>query len=216
VNEPPDGLRDYQAWHRAYDNPESGLSWRLTMVQSYLRGALNHHAGDVRVLSVCSGDGRDLIEVLAGRPDSSRVTATLVELHPQIAQAARDAAAAAGLSGIEVRTADAGTTDSLVGAVPADVVLLVGIFGNISDDDVQRTVTAAPQLCAAGATLLWSRGRDDGDRNDSVRRWFAEAGFDELAYSTHDVGGRPALGAMRYTGPTQALQEGLRLFTFLR
>jgi hypothetical protein len=211
-----DGLRDYEAWHGAYDDPDSGLSWRLRTVQRYLSDALDEHPGPVRVLSVCSGDGRDLIGVLSGRPDAARVTATLVELHPQIAQAARDAAAAAGLSGVDVRTADAGTTDAFAGAVPADVVLLVGIFGNISDDDLRGTIAAAPQLCAAGATLLWSRGREAGDLNDSVRRWFGEAGFEEVAYETHDADGRPALGVMRYAGPTRGFETGLRLFTFLR
>ena len=209
-------LRDYEAWHGAYDDPGSGLSWRLRTVQRYLEAALDHHAGPVRVLSVCSGDGRDLIGVLAGRRDADRVSATLVELHPQIAQAARDSAAAAGLTGVAVRTQDAGVTDAFTGAVPADVVLLVGIFGNISDDDLQRTIAAAPQLCAPGATLLWSRGRDEADLNHSVRGWFSQAGFDELAYDTQDAGSRPALGLVRYTGEPQPLQPGLRLFTFLR
>ena len=210
-------LRDYQAWHGAYDDPDSALSWRLRTVQGYLARALDEHPGPVRALSVCSGDGRDLIGVLAARDDADRVSATLVELHPQIAQDARDAAAAAGLSAVEVRTADAGSTDAFVGAVPAEVVLLVGIFGNISDADLQRTIALTPELCAPDAIVLWSRGRDDEDRNDEVRAWFAEAGFDELAYDTHDAhGSRPATGLMRYAGPQQPLVPGRRLFTFLR
>ncbi|BEP13048.1 hypothetical protein acdb102_13590 [Acidothermaceae bacterium B102] len=209
-------LRDYQNWHRAYDDPDSALSWRLRTVQAYLRTALDHHPGTLRVLSVCSGDGRDVIGVLSGRDDADRVSVTLVELHPQIAQDARAAAAAAGLNRIDVRTADAGNTDAFVGAVPADVVLLVGIFGNISDADLQQTIALSPELCTPGATLLWSRGRDDEDRNDAVRGWFAAAGFDELAYDTHDTVSKPALGMMRYTGPSQPLVPGRRLFTFLR
>lgn len=39
-------------------------------------------------------------------------------------------------------------------AVPADLVLLCGIFGNIPDADVQATVRAAPQLCAPGAEVV--------------------------------------------------------------
>ena len=31
-------------------------------------------------------------------------------------------------------------TDAYTGAVPADLVLLVGIFGNITPADIQRTV----------------------------------------------------------------------------
>jgi hypothetical protein len=210
------GLRDYDAWHELYDDPTSGLSWRLDRVQAHLSNALERRPGPFRIVSACAGDGRDVIGVLTGRADADRVQAVLVELHPAIAGRARDTAAAAGLTGVEVRTADAGTTDAYVGAVPADLVLLVGIFGNISDDDLWQTIDASPQLCAPEATLIWSRARDDGDRNSQIRARFAAAGFAEVAYETRDQDGLPTLGVVRYTGPPVDLVRGRPLFTFLR
>ena len=209
-------MRDYQSWHRAYDDPDSGLSWRLRVVQGYLRQALDRHPGPIRLLSVCSGDGRDVIGVLAGRDDADRVTATLIEIHPKLAEQARESARAAGLDRLEVRTADAGNTDAYAGAVPADVVVLVGILGNISDADLAGLISGSAQFCRPGATLLWSRGRDRDDRNDIVRERFAAAGFTELDYATRDFGSRPALGAMRYDGAPEPLRPGRRIFTFLR
>jgi hypothetical protein len=154
---------------------------------------------------------------LNGRDDTAdRVRAVLLELHPGIADRARAAAAAAELVGVEVRTVDAGTTDAYAGAVPADIVLLVGIFGNISDHDLWRTIEFAPQLCAPGAVLFWSRGRDEGDLNAEVRARFAAAGFLELAYETLERDGMPALGVVRYDGPPVDLVPGRRLFTFIR
>lgn len=44
-----------------------------------------------------------------------------------------------------------------VGVVPADLLPLCGIFGNIIDDDVERTVRAVPSLLAAGGTVIWTR-----------------------------------------------------------
>lgn len=38
---------------------------------------------------------------------------------------------------------DASVTSAYVGAVPADLVLLCGIFGNISDADIRATVAMA-------------------------------------------------------------------------
>ncbi len=210
------GLRDYEEWHRPSDDPGSSLSWRLRRVQAHVSDALDQRSGPVRVLSACSGDGRDVIGVLAGRPDADRVRAVLLELHPGIAEQARVAATAARLPGVEVRTVDAGMTDAYAGAVPADLVLLVGIFGNISDEDLWRTIDAAPQLCAPGATLLWSRGRNQADLNTEVRARFAAAGFSELVYETLEQDGMPALGVVRYAGPPVDLMPGRRLFTFLR
>ncbi len=208
-------MRDYEEWHRQYDDPDSDLSWRLRTVQGYLGRVLDRYPGPIRVLSCCSGDGRDLLEVLAHRADAERVSAVLVELHPAIADRARRAAAGSAAR-IEVRTADAGVTDTYLGAVPADVVLLVGVLGNISDADLARTIATAPALCRPAATLLWTRARAGEDLNDTVRARFAAAGFTELDYATLDTGSWPAVGVVRYDGPPMSLATGERLFTFLR
>jgi hypothetical protein len=208
-------LRDYEEWHKAYDDPSSGLSWRLRTVQRLIGNALDGHPGPIRILSACSGDGRDLLDVLKGRTDSDRVAATLVELHPAIAGQARESGAATA-SGMEVRNADAGLSDSYHDAVPADLVLLVGIFGNISDADIERLIATTPQFCNHGSTVLWSRGRDPEDRNDLVRATFRAAGFSEIDYVWKDIDNLPAVGAVRYGGQPQPLVMGRRLFTFLR
>lgn len=208
-------MRDYEEWHKAYDNPNSGLSWRLRIVQHAIEKALDEHPGPMRVLSSCSGDGRDLLGVLQGRPDADRVVATLIELHPAIARRARESAKDT-MSNIDVRTADAGLADSYQDAVPADLVILVGIFGNISDADIGRLIATAPQFCDHGATVLWSRGRVPEDRNDFVRATFRSEGFSEIDYIWNDVGHLPAVGVVRYEGEPQTFVRGQRLFTFLR
>ena len=210
-------LRDYDAWHRQYDDPGSGLSWRLRQVQTWIGDALDATPGSCRVLSLCSGDGRDIVGVLSDRPDAERVSAVLVELHPEIAQRARESALTAGLTGVTVRTADAGTTDAYADAVPAELVLLVGIMGNIPDEDLWRLIDASPELCAPGARLIWTRGRDEEDLNDQVRARFSATGFAELAYATLDhPDGRIGLGLVRYDGPAVALEPGRQLFRFVR
>jgi hypothetical protein len=215
-------MRDYERWHDQYDDPSSALSWRLGIVRAAIEADLDRRDGPVRVLSVCSGDGRDLLGVLAERSDADRVAATLLELHPAIAQRAQDAAAA--FPGVEVRTVDAGDVSSYLGAVPADLVLLVGVLGNLSPADLRGTIAAAPQFCAPGATLLWTRGLSGDASNDAVRRAFAEAGFVELDYREFDDiedgadadRTRTAVGVVRLAGDPEPLQPGRRLFTFIK
>ena len=208
-------LRDYDDWHHRYDDPDSDLSWRLRTVQTHIRRVLDERTGPVRVVSACAGDGRDILGVLDERADAARVSATLVEVHPEIAKRARQAAAELP-SHIEVRQRDAGDSDAYLGAVPADLVLLVGILGNVTRDDLVRTIRTAPQLCAPGATLIWTRARDIGDLNPLVRSEFASAGFAELSYEALDAGSRPAVGVVRYDGPPLPLAPGWRVFTFTR
>jgi hypothetical protein len=211
-------MRDYLKWHEAYDDPASDLSWRLRQVQAHIRSALDQMHGDGTVLSLCAGDGRDVLQVLAERDDSSRIQTTLIELHPILAQRAREFAAASRLPNVTVRTVDAGNSTAYAGAAPADLVIMIGIFGNISDDDVRRTIMTAPQLCRQGAMLLWSRATSADDANSLVRGGLPAAGFVELDYREFDQGGseRAALGSARYDGLPQPLITGQQLFTFAR
>lgn len=209
-------LRDYEAWLNRYEDPSSPLSWRLALIQGWLRSELDERAGNVSVVSACAGDGRDIIDVLAARDDADRVSAVLLESHPGVADRAQARAARSHLNGVTVRTCDAADTTNYVDAVPADVVLMVGMFGNMSHEDVFTTIAATPQFCASGAALIWSRGRDRDDINSDVRSAFAEAGFTELDYQGSDQRTLPAAGIVRYEGPAASLVEGRRLFTFWR
>jgi SAM-dependent methyltransferase len=205
--------RDYEEWHRDYDDPSSSLSWRLRAVQAVIEDTLDERPGEVSVLSLCAGEGRDVLEVLSRRDDAHRVAVTLVEIHPRIADRARRLAARTDAK-VDVRVADAGCTDTVGDVVPADLVLLIGILGNISRADLDATISATPGLCRHGTKLLWSRAREPSDLNAEVRRRFAVAGFAELDYLTLERGSRPAVGVVRYDGSPQPLAAGRRLFTF--
>jgi hypothetical protein len=206
--------RDWVEWHRDYDDPGSLLSRRGKLVQGHLRAELERApAGDVRLVSLCAGQGRDVIGVLTGHPRRHDVRARLVELDERNVAVARQAAQAAGLAGVEVLQADAGVTDACAGAVPAQVVLACGIFGNISDGDIRATVAALPSLCAPGALVLWTRHRRPPDLTPAIRSWFAEAGFREEAFDV-SPDGFMSVGAHRLAGEPAPLVLGRRLFTF--
>ena len=87
------GQRDWVEWHRDYDDPGSLLSRRVELVQGHLRGELERApAGDVRLISLCAGQGRDVIGVLTGHPRRDDVRARLVELDERNVALARQAA----------------------------------------------------------------------------------------------------------------------------
>jgi hypothetical protein len=56
--------RDWAEWHRDYDDPGTLLSRRGELVQGHPRAELERApAGDVRLISLCAGQGRDVIGV---------------------------------------------------------------------------------------------------------------------------------------------------------
>src|SRR3954470_18057766 len=114
-------MADWQAWDGADADPSAGLSQRLRAGQDAIRSSLRSQpAGSVRLLSMCAGQGHDVVGALADEPRRGDVTGFLVELDPDNAALAADALQQAGLTGLDVRVGDAGWTDSYVDAVPAD------------------------------------------------------------------------------------------------
>ncbi|HWF20706.1 MAG TPA: hypothetical protein VG226_01060 [Acidimicrobiales bacterium] len=205
---------DWHAWHRTYDQPGSGLYDRLLTVQGHLSDALDQlPSGPVRLISICAGQARDVVGVLQDHPCAGDVVGRLVELDERNAAEAREALAAIGVDGIEVATADAGRSDAYLGAVPADVVLACGVFGNISDEDIATTIGLLPGLCAPGAWVIWTRGRFQSDLNPAIRGWFAQHGFDELAFSF--VGESMGVGVHRFEGAWTPIPGGTQLFRFV-
>lgn len=180
----PDGRTDWLAWHRAYDDPGSVLSRRLVLVQAELAAALDvAPAGTLRLLSICAGDGRDVLGVLARHPRGPQVEATLVEQHPTLAAAARDAARELGLDQVRCEQGDAGLGRWYAAARPVEVLVACGVFGNVDAEDLHRAIVAFASVVGAGGDLIWTRHRRPPDQTPAIRRWLSESGFDEVTFT---------------------------------
>ena len=201
---------DWQTWHNDYDHPNSWMAKRLKDVQQQIKETLTESPpGQLSIISLCAGQGRDLLEVLPTHPRRNDIQARLVELDPRNTAIAT----AANTPGVEVVTADASWTDHYLDRTPADLVLLCGIFGNITDDDIHRTISFCPQLCKTGGTVIWTRHRDAPDRVPRICEWFEEIGFERRWLSDQDA--EYGVGVHRFTNEPRPLVAGQRMFTFV-
>jgi predicted kinase len=204
----------WSEWHRLYADPNSRLSLRLRAVQTRIQEALDDcPAGDIRVVSLCAGQGQDLLGVLQHHVRRDDVLARLVELDEHNVAIARTTAQATALPRVEIVAGDASQIDLYVGTLPADLVLVCGVFGNISDADIARTIAYMPQLCAPGATVVWTRHLAPPDLTPAIRQWFIDAEFKELGFET--VANTFGVGASRFAGGPAELEPGVRLFNFI-
>jgi hypothetical protein len=206
---------DWVAWHEEYADPGSPLSRRLLVVQEQIRRALpaRRPSGRLRVISLCAGRGEDLIGVLARYPHRERVWVRMVELDGVNVAAMRARARAAGVQ-LDIVQVDAAQSSVYAAIAPADLVLVCGVFGNISPEDVGFTIRSLPQLCRTGATVIWTRSRRPPDLTPQIRRWLAGAGFEETAFVAPD-GMVFSVGSSRFLGVPQPLGRD-RLFSFRR
>jgi len=87
---------DWVKWHERYENSPS-LAARLEIVRAHIASCLdNCGPRPIQVLSVCAGDGRDLLWALRDHPRVQDVRACLVEVNPELVQRGEAAVRAAG------------------------------------------------------------------------------------------------------------------------
>lgn len=198
-------------WHRNYDSPDSSHSRRRRIVQAFLRAALRQHESpDFSLLSLCAGDGRDIEGVL--KPTHSLgARVVLVEIDGELAERARSVTRS--MPQVDVREGDAGQLETISDVVPVDVLLLGGVLGNLHVEEAARLIRVLPSLITERGFVVWTRGRADPDPRPTVRGWFEEAGFQELAFV-----GEPepfGVGLSRLRGMSQTFEPApSRLFTF--
>jgi hypothetical protein len=193
--------RDWVAWHGDYEDPTSQLSQRLVIVANMIRSFLDDAApGPIRALSLCAGDARDITSAAADHPRTHDLSVVLVEFDAELAEMARARIASVGING-EVRCADAGNTSVFADVLPVDLLLLVGIFGNIADADIQRTIHAIPMLCTPSAAIIWTRHRRPPDITPQVREWFNDVGCTSIGFESPG-NGKFAVGSERVGAST--------------
>ncbi len=209
-------------WHERYEDPSSKLSRRLRAVQSMVGAALDDlppdpRAEPIRIVSLCAGQGRDVIDVVASHPLGPEVSALLVELDPALVAFARARAAAAGAGVVErirIVEGDASQCRWYTDDVPADIVLVCGVFGNISAADITATIKAMRGFCAPGGHVVWTRHRLPPDATPAIRAQFAAAGFTELCFEASEDSVM-TVGHHRLDGPTATFDPGQVLFDFV-
>lgn len=96
-------MKDWYQWHQPYTDRDSALSRRLRIVQSHIAAWLDERPEPLlTVVSACAGQGRDLLEVLAPRPDAARVRATLIEYDERNVAAGRERIRQLGLAAVSM------------------------------------------------------------------------------------------------------------------
>lgn len=203
----PNTATDLLAWHTAYDDPRSPLGSRLAIVQSHLRRALaSQPAGRIALLSICAGQGHDVIGVLADHPRAADVHAHLLDPDPRNCEQARAVVESEGLGNVEVARSDVWAPATYGNRDPVDIVLAVGLFGNVPERHLPPTIARLSGVCNPGATIIWSRHRRKPDAAPRIRACLHTHGFEEVEFETTDVF---SVGTHRLAGKPPSLEDEL-------
>jgi len=207
---------DWNDWHDEYDDPDSELAGRARGVRRRVAELVTACTpGPVTVVSICGGQGREVIGALADHPRRADVRGRLVELDPGNAEFARRSAEVAGLTGFAVVNGDASAQPAYAGLPPVDVAVVSGLFGHLDDDDQVRLISFLRSLLRPEASVVWTFFLRARRRTERLRNFFAEQGFEEVVFD--QLPGeqyRFTVAVSRHHGDTQPRPEGDRIFTF--
>jgi hypothetical protein len=191
---------------------------RLQAVQEHLCSNLNEApAGALRLISICAGDGRDLIGVLRTHERRTDVSAWLIELDCESVAAGMQQTKAAGLeNSVHFINGDATNYATYQGIGPADIVLACGVWGHVLAHERVSFATALAALCKAGGSVTWTRGVSNGtSRLHEIELIFARAVWEQVRTSvTADK--KWAVVTHRYGGSQVKLPPAGRIFNFHR
>ncbi|MDZ8055452.1 MAG: class I SAM-dependent methyltransferase family protein [Aulosira sp. ZfuVER01] len=226
--------KDWYEWHDLY-NTEPKLQQRLEIVREYIAYSLNASPdGAIRIVSVCAGDGRDLLGTLKNHPRAKDVSARLVEINSNLVERGRATIESLGLAKqIEFINGDATLSTNYVGAVPADIAIVCGVLGNLADEgELNCLLDNLSFLTKPGAFVIWTRGHSNGiPYSDNVRKILSASGFEEVNFKLTATGdmvrqrcGRVSLrrrlrirrrvGLHRYLGENLPQPKEQQLFVF--
>jgi hypothetical protein len=201
---------------RAYRKPR--FQERLQAVQEQFANCLEMATpGKVQVISICAGDGRDVIGTLRTHRRRNDVEAWLVELDLQSVSEGAEHATREGLAdSLHFLNADATDYTTYRDIAPADIVLACGVWGHVPAQERPGFVDALSQLCRPASMVLWTRGAAASrERLLEIESLFASPEWRCLR--TTLTGDRHwAVASYRYLGPQKQLPKVGRIFNFQR
>lgn len=209
---------DWSEWYKQYDSFPS-LQARLRIVQEQITAALNEcPPGPVRIVSICAGDGRDLIGTLQNHPRRNDVTASLLDSDLDSVYRGKTAAVAAGLGGqLNFIHADAALAGNYAGAIPADLVILSGLLVHLRHENVPAFIRSLRMFCRTGGYVIWNRHfvlYQGHEQVRVIRKLFQQATFEEIHFETTALDGF-AVSRVRFTGQVEPLDTTRVLFEFV-
>jgi hypothetical protein len=191
---------------------------RLAAVQDHLRECLDQAPpGAVRIVSLCAGDGRDVIGVLATHPRRDDVRAWLVERDGDSVAAGIERRRAAGLDDqvvfIQGDATDYATYRDLL---PCDIVVVCGVLGHVLPEERSTLVERLRAFCKPRGVVIWVRGVKQGMARYCEFQSLFESHSFERGRETLTAEGQWGICNHAYVGlPCKAPQSG-RIFQFRR
>ena len=171
-------------WHIIYNDKESAPYKRSIITQELVNNYLNIHKKNIIILSICSGQARDILPAIAGREDKDRITTYLLDIDKDCLEYAQEYARIHDIPNVHTINKDASLKESYDDIPKVDLIVICGLFGHLVPEDIATTALFLQTLIEDNATVIWSRNKFFNDHSDNIRNIFWEAKLKKYQYDS--------------------------------
>ena len=169
-------------WHIIYDDKESAPYKRSIITQELVNNYLNIHKKNIIILSICSGQARDILPAIAGREDKDRITTYLLDIDKDCLEYAQEYARIHDIPNVHTINKDASLKESYDDIPKVDLIVICGLFGHLVPEDIATTALFLQTLIEDNATVIWSRNKFFNDHSDNIRNIFNQLSYKEIDF----------------------------------
>jgi Putative methyltransferase len=207
---------DWYEWHNKYMRSPILMDRLKTVCEQIEEFLLKAPPGDIRVLSICAGDGRDLLGALFDHPRAEDVVARLIELEERLVDCGQAAVEMSGFSEkIHFLHGDATLSSAYQDFAPAQLILLCGVFAHLTDPETLKLIGHLPALCSPQGGVIWTRRvktEESQQHADAIQLAFEQHHFQRVhsEITPHET----RVATYRYLGDPKPLPLDETLFEF--
>jgi hypothetical protein len=143
-------------WHIIYDDKESAPYKRSLLTQQLINNYLISHKKNIIILSICSGQARDILPAIAGREDKDRITTYLLDIDKDCLEYAQEYACIHDIPNVHTINKDASLKESYDDIPKADLIVICGLFGHLVPEDIATTASFLAHISDNDAHVIWS------------------------------------------------------------
>ena len=169
-------------WHLNHNDMNSTPYKRNKDEQNLIKTCLNSIKNNVNIISICSGQARDILPILAGKKDNNKINTYLIDTDLECLEYADNYAKENKIPNVHLINKNAGLRETYNDIPQADIIIICGVFGHLSLLDIKSTISFIKHLLNENGFVIWSRHKFDNDISEDIKNIFKELNFNELAF----------------------------------
>ena len=164
-------------WHNDfYNNSESDIYKRNEIVKDFITEYLKENDRDLNIISVCSGQARDILPTLVGNKNKNNVY--LIDTEQECLDYARKYAEDNNIQNVHYLNENATILTTYENIPKADLLIFCGALTTVHNDVIGHIANSFKYILKDGGEVIWSRHTYDNNYSIEFNQIYLNNGYE--------------------------------------